>query len=528
MMANGQEADLHKRKRSPEDNGRQPGHPERIPQPPPPQSVGATPINYLTIGSTERLKLIHGDADTFSDVISLLDQYEGVLFRHESFAANLGAKLPAPRLLKALEGAFEGPIKATPTTDCPLGSVTPTWLDIVKFAKTNPNEFTLTSTPDHGRACQFYLKGYHVEITEDDWRLIMSGAMDRLLPVFPSPFEEDESAELATLEILDKRLQYLIKKADEVARKARQLNWHLSGRKATMDSRRMPPQGQGMGFQAVNHPARSGPNPGYNLKEDLLQQFQSPTVSLAASNRALGSSVPPTPTTHSVVTTPKPTASHQLTSRPSPAFMGETSQLGPASAAAPAEDPSALHRPLITARIEKLARGEPIYPPCDRCRRLKVPCVKHLTACQGCTKKHAKCGWKFVTDDELAYIKGQGAGGPPQIDDMEGEPSIPPERTSQDTTQTQTVLAPASETPKMDQHTRGPRDISNILRQDEPPESEQVGQGRSERAEQGLGISGHPPASVRDHSLLSHMASVATAEAEARAAAASNSPHMPR
>jgi hypothetical protein len=55
----------------------------------------------------------------------------------------------------------------------------------------------------------------------------------------------------------------------------------------------------------------------------------------------------------------------------------------------------------MAAKIEKLARGDPIVPPCDRCRRLKYDCTKHLTACSACTKKHAKCSWKDVKEGEL-------------------------------------------------------------------------------------------------------------------------------
>ena len=54
----------------------------------------------------------------------------------------------------------------------------------------------------------------------------------------------------------------------------------------------------------------------------------------------------------------------------------------------------------MAARIEKLAKGDLINPPCDRCRRLKFDCTKHLTACTACTKKHAKCSWKEVKEDE--------------------------------------------------------------------------------------------------------------------------------
>ena len=59
------------------------------------------------------------------------------------------------------------------------------------------------------------------------------------------------------------------------------------------------------------------------------------------------------------------------------------------------------YRVLMAAKIEKLSRGDTIYPPCDRCRRLKFDCTKHLTACSACTKKHAKCSWKDVKDGEI-------------------------------------------------------------------------------------------------------------------------------
>lgn len=52
-------------------------------------------------------------------------------------------------------------------------------------------------------------------------------------------------------------------------------------------------------------------------------------------------------------------------------------------------------------RMESLGKGERIQPPCDRCRRLHMDCLKNLTACMGCTKKHAKCSWKEVREGEL-------------------------------------------------------------------------------------------------------------------------------
>lgn len=55
----------------------------------------------------------------------------------------------------------------------------------------------------------------------------------------------------------------------------------------------------------------------------------------------------------------------------------------------------------MMARMEQLSRGDRVQPPCDRCRRLHMDCLKNLTACMGCTKKHAKCSWKDVEEQEL-------------------------------------------------------------------------------------------------------------------------------
>lgn len=64
-------------------------------------------------------------------------------------------------------------------------------------------------------------------------------------------------------------------------------------------------------------------------------------------------------------------------------------------------DDSGPYKAEMVARMEQLLRGDRIMPPCDRCRRLHMDCLKNLTACMGCTKKHAKCSWKDVVDQEL-------------------------------------------------------------------------------------------------------------------------------
>ena len=260
-----------------------------------------------------------------------------------------------------------------------------TWLDVVTFARTNLSDFVLTDT-NHGKVCRVWMKGGQLEIPEDDCRLIMSGAPERMIPSQPNL--EDETAELGTLNILETRLGMLIKKADAVASKARQLNYHLKGRKTAITARRadapatepIPGPFSPQPFSAINRSPKpsNGDNP--KIQQDLLEQFMA--------NGRRGSVV---------AHTPKPKGN-----RAAPADIAFNGDSDRRMSHAPSDDGAeGHHRVLMAARIEKLARGDAITPPCDRCRRLKFDCTKHLTACSACTKKHAKCSWKDVKEGEL-------------------------------------------------------------------------------------------------------------------------------
>lgn len=320
----------------------------------------------------------------------------GVLQRHESLAANLGAKLVGPLLLKSFEKLFDGPIKVI-TASFGLEQSPVSWLDIVTFARTNPAEFFLAENTPRIKTCRFWIKGGQVEISEDDYRLIMSGGPERMIPTQPIP--EDEAAELGTLNILETRLAMLIKKADAVASKARQLNYHLKGRKTAVLSRRVAEQPQPgnpdpenrtfspQPFSAIN--ARSNGETA-KIQQYLLDQFTSHDRRQSIPHgRPKASRVPTTetPPFHNTFNGPEPDTrrlSHPLTSSED----GNDGQ----------------YRVLMASKIEKLSRGDAIYPPCDRCRRLKFDCTKHLTACQACTKKHAKCSWKDIMEGELEHV----------------------------------------------------------------------------------------------------------------------------
>ncbi|KAL0776666.1 hypothetical protein CaCOL14_007953 [Colletotrichum acutatum] len=508
-MAHAQDSqEPHKRKRDADDGGAQPAHSDRIPQPPPPQS--------------------------------------GVLNRHESLAANLGAKLTGPRLLKAMEGAFEGPIITNPPP--PYGAAPVSWLDIVTFAKTNPEKFILTTGHDGERTCQFYLNGIQTQILEDDWRLIINGALDRFSVVSTAPLEEDETAEVATLEIVEQRLQVLIKKADEIAKRARQLNYHLSGRRAGINSRHGGQQGSSSAFQSVNHSrGHVAHGAGYDLHADLLQQFLSssqaypPRVPSSAGleqAHSTGQHTPPAtnPHPHSLPLQGRPVVVH------APPVMPQRD---------PSYDPSSPHRAIITARIEKLNKGDQIWPPCDRCRRLKSPCIKHLTACQGCTKKHAKCGWKTITEEEIVWLSREASSSADEAPHVEPSPVQPaPVRTLRyDPTQDdgrshEPPPQPQPPTSSSANLMPGGGDVSRPASRGQPDHRQRspLDAGSRSRTSSFMDVEHEPPPPMNhkpwmpephphrgeqqhqnqlpslknDHMLLSHMASAATAAADAR------------
>ncbi|KAI9732027.1 MAG: hypothetical protein M1818_007622 [Claussenomyces sp. TS43310] len=426
-----------KRKRSPSDAvGSQPL--QRSPAP----ANNVTQINYLVKTRSDKLKLVESDPDIFSHVLSLIDDYEGklqshvirmssnsmtgVLVRHESLAANLGAKLVGPLLVKSFEKIFEGPVKIL---QMPYGaeSISITWLDILEFARTKSNEFVLSDADDGPRVCHFWTKQCHVQISEDDYRLILSGAPMRMIP--EQPIAEDELAEIGAIEILEQRLAMLIKKADLVAGRARQLNYHLKVRRTAINNGRASllrsteqsgSQSSTMAssFQPVNS-RTSGNGDSSALHQDLLRQFMMDDILKRTSSTPARARPPQAP--HETV--------HRNSDVDGQHQTPDASRLSSQPHSSTEDAPVGSYRPLMTARIEKLNRGDTIWPPCDRCKRIQVPCTKHLTACSGCTKKHARCGWKELTAEELAYL-GQMPEDSANLDDEDDRNSSRPKSTN--------------------------------------------------------------------------------------------------
>jgi hypothetical protein len=89
-------------------------------------------------------------------------------------------------------------------------------------------------------------------------------------------------------------------------------------------------------------------------------------------------------------------AGHSTQPYATPHAQGQATTLAPKE-----KDNDGPYKTEMVARMESLKKGDRVLPPCDRCRRLHMDCIKNLTACAGCTKKHAKCSWRDVRDTEL-------------------------------------------------------------------------------------------------------------------------------
>ncbi|KAJ6137452.1 hypothetical protein N7471_003938 [Penicillium samsonianum] len=446
----------HKRPRSPTATADQ-GMSSKVPK----THSNHLQINYLARQYPDNLPLVSID-DTMPAIIHLLGEYDGVLHRHESIAGNLGACPLGPILIKRFERLFDGPPQVLKShgKDGP----TVTWLDVVEFAKSKPEQFNLEKSRNGVRVCQFYTKQCRVEISEEDFVLIASGMPQKMIP--PQPIIEDEEKELGALEILEKNLHHIIQMADQVSARARQLNHRLKNRRNAIVTRREndatlhaqsrnvteiwrdangqgPGNGHGSshpspsGFVAVNTHRPEGEHTEENnpLSSQFMFSQSTDNVTMINGQSIKGAS----PTTRADLmkrffTTadrhargyddatapvnppplPRPRASDPADYSLYNPATATTAVAIPSTPSSLLPPPKSIHQEKddggpfkleMIARMEELQRGERIIPPCDRCRRLHMDCLKNLTACVGCTKKHAKCSWRDVKEDEVTAMR---------------------------------------------------------------------------------------------------------------------------
>ncbi|KAL8675615.1 MAG: hypothetical protein Q9168_000127 [Polycauliona sp. 1 TL-2023] len=437
----------YKRKRSRSVEG--PAPPLKVAKPP---NFNHLQINYLARYNQHILPLIAIE-DPLPILQNLLADYDAILSRHESMAGNLGARPLGPILMQRFERLFDGPPRVLKSTG--REGITVGWLDVVEFARSKPEQFNLEKTRDGMRVCMFFTKQCHVEITEEDYQLISSGIPQKLIP--PQPILEDEEKELGTLEILQKVISQVVQLAD--LGRARQVNHRLGKRKSAIIGRReaeasanddLParsPASSGhrgarsngdrmsvsppSGFVAVNQ-RTSHQDTGYTdpaslsglmssmrpanstsmhsaspaVRAELLSKFftNSDRGSVLDLRGGMSSSSVVRPPSSSKAKMKHTTDEQGATVSGSPIPIPHTPSNLLSSSKSSAQDrfeDSGPYKSDMMARMEQLNRGDRVQPPCDRCRRLHMDCLKNLTACMGCTRKHAKCSWKDVSEQEL-------------------------------------------------------------------------------------------------------------------------------
>ncbi|KIW05068.1 uncharacterized protein PV09_04222 [Verruconis gallopava] len=454
---------------------------KRTPSDPPP-AAQKTPkttnthlaINYLARAYEDDLPLISTE-DSLPSILHILSEYQGVLERHESMACNLGARPLGPILIKRFERLFDGPPKILKNHGKDGNTVT--WLDVVEFARTKPEQFVLGQMSEGMRVCQIHTKQCRVQISEEDFMLISSGMPQKLIP--PQPIVEDEEKELGTLEILDKNLTSISHLADQVAARTRQLKHRINGRRqAILERRANEPgpvirgtspsvlNGSGVPIPAQSPYSDSNGRPAEYSKtgasaatrSELLSKFFTqaekerrdaerygslngdPRRFSAAGAGASHSHRASTASVHQQSSSSSgqyrdihPRESHyngyggsgaaatpdrgfnahvsKFKQQPSPHTYGDNISVHafsvPQSSATAGvikevkNENDGPYRAEMVSRMEALKKGDRVLPPCDRCRRLHMDCIKNLTACAGCTKKHAKCSWRDVRESEL-------------------------------------------------------------------------------------------------------------------------------
>ncbi|KAG9952314.1 hypothetical protein KCU85_g2190, partial [Aureobasidium melanogenum] len=416
-------------------------------------------INYIARQCIDDLPFISKE-DTLPGMLETLSSYTQVLDRHESLASNLGARPLGPILIKRFERCFDAPPRVIASHSHARESDLPqvTWLDVVHFAQAHPSQFTLSTFSEGRRVCQFYYpqKQVRVQISEEDFLFINSGRCQDLIP--PLPIWEDEEKEVATCELVEKALRDLTAAADSVAARTRQLAHRLKGRRMAILERRsteeshnnqVQQQAVPPSFVSVNNtnqqplpqqPQQQHPqspdkvDPALHIRNDLLKHFQSlpKQVPQQPDNRRISSiqqqpQSPPFQTPQNFNQHPRPTLESNSTSvSPVPTNVAAIAAAAAAQAShyvrdespqsqprhnfskplPPSQEVSQPYRTICQAHMESLPRGSRVMPPCDRCRRLKMDCLKNLSSCGGCTKKHARCHWKDVSREEVQGLDG--------------------------------------------------------------------------------------------------------------------------
>ena len=352
-------------------------------------------IDYLARQQTSDISLVDPNVDTLSACATLIHQYSSVLERSESLANNLGARPLSSILLQRFERMFDGPPLVISSHDEPHATPLPSlsWLDVAHASQNPTNIHEFEDAAENKRVVQFEAKRCTVQVGWEEWQMVRSGLLQKMMP--SQPVAEDEDRELGTLDILEETVSRVVALADQVAARGRQFNHRLKARRHAIAEKRQ------VDTLDINGVTTASASP--HTRQELTRLFTSNRQHLS---QTPASQVPPTTPTTTLHSSTQQAHATPNTSTNTPNSAPRARRPPPPPA------PDGPYKSLMTSRMEMLHKGAQIYPPCDRCRRLRIDCAKNLTACVGCTKKHCKCAWRDVNGDEITKggIVSQGNG----------------------------------------------------------------------------------------------------------------------
>lgn len=451
-----------KRKRSPSHDAA--AHAPPAPPPKTAKTSNHLQINYLARQYTEDLPLISGD-DTLPSILQLLGEYQGVLDRHESMACNLGARPLGPILIKRFERLFDGPPKVLKSHGKEPANVTwldvvefahnkPEQFSLGQMSEgvrvcqfytkqcrvqISEEDYVLISSgiPQKMIPPQPIVEDEEkelgtLEILEKNLAQICQLAdqvaartrqlnhrlkgrkqaiLDRRATNSPAAVRASSPSNVALMNGLGQNANAALAALSKsptggfVAVNSRPPAEHDTGRNGASPATRTELMSK---FSTINDRRTQGSNGDQIRRGSSASQYSA--GGSASGNKT--STHAPSNTTSGPNGLPYSEKEYAqlLLSNTSPVPIPSTpSQLLPSHGARPGsqhpqsieKDDGGPFKAEMVARMEVLSKGERILPPCDRCRRLHMDCLKNLTACMGCTKKHAKCSWKEVREPEL-------------------------------------------------------------------------------------------------------------------------------
>ncbi|KAJ6191141.1 hypothetical protein N7519_001162 [Penicillium mononematosum] len=424
-------------------------------------------INYLARQYPDNLPLVSVD-DTMPAIIHLLGEYDGVLHRHESIAGNLGACPLGPILIKRFERLFDGPPQVLKSHGKDGPTVTwldvvefaknkPEQFNLEKSrngvrvcqfytkqcrVEISEEDFVLIASgmpqkmippqpiiedeekelgaleileknlqhiiqmADQGKQFTIYiyqLKSRSLTIFVIAAMLLSPDERTTLLYI-PNPEMSPKSGAMPTVMAQETAIHHLILLRLVSSLSTLNVLKASTQRRTPLASQFMFSQSNTDNVTMINGQSIKGASP--TTRADLMKRFFTTADRHARGYDDATAPVNPQPLSRPRASDPADYSLYNPATATTVAIPSTPSSLLPPPKSIHQEkDDGGPYKLEMVARMEELQRGERVIPPCDRCRRLHMDCLKNLTACVGCTKKHAKCSWRDVKEEEITAMR---------------------------------------------------------------------------------------------------------------------------